>query len=166
MRPHAKEFLSWLVPQPKVRLGFWTGASSDKERMGRRDSVLELKSKLKKKDIVCVLGPFNQFKRHCKDPGAMHPGTTKPVICKPIQFIKSIAPKYADIVLVDDSALKSGGVGPSGARRHANKPEEFIVMKTFAGDSSDNELEVGKGSGMLALQARLKELEAARKDRF
>jgi hypothetical protein len=39
-------------------------------------------------------------------------------------------------------------------------------MKTFAGDSSDDELEVGKGSGMLALQARLTELEAARKDRF
>ena len=108
----------------------------------------------------------NQFKRHCKDPGALHPGTTKPVICKPVQFIKSIAPKYADIVLVDDSALKSEGLGPSGARRHTNEPEEFIVMKTFAGDSSDNELEVGKGSGMLALQARLTELEAARKDRF
>jgi hypothetical protein len=113
-----------------------------------------------------VLGPFNQFKRNWQDPEAMHPGTTKPVICKPAQFIKACSPKYADVLLVDDSALKSEGVGPLGGRRHANKPEEFLVMKTFAGDSSDNELEVDKGSGMLALKARLEELEAARKHRF
>ena len=132
----------------------------------RRDSVLQLKSKLLKKNIVCVLGPFNQFKRKPEDPGAVHPGTSKPVICKPVHFIKSCSPKYADVLLVDDSAVKSEGVGPARARRHANKPEEFIVMKTFTGDSSDNELEVDKGAGMLALKARLQQLETARKGRF
>ena len=39
-------------------------------------------------------------------------------------------------------------------------------MKTFTGDSSDNELEVDKGAGMLALKARLQQLETARKGRF
>ena len=64
-----------------------------------------------------------------------------------------------NLQMVDNDVEKSQGLGPVNNRRWVNKPEEHIELKSFKGESDDDEL---IGAGALALEAKLKALERAR----
>ena len=60
-------------------------------------------------------------------------------------------PQYEDIVLFDNNIEKCMGFSQKPGSRLSNKEDEYIIVKSFRGDTNDNELEYGKGKGCTQL---------------
>ena len=80
---------------------------------------------------------------------ANNPG--KFIVIKPINHLKAMLPQYTDIVLFDNNIEKCLGFSQKPGCRSSNSPTEYIIVKSFQGDSNDTELQFGVGEGCTKL---------------
>ena len=87
----------------------------------------------------------------CKTRNTFKNNPGKFIVIKPIKYLKTLCPHYEHVVLFDNNIEKCLGFSQKPDCRLANKPNEYIIVKSFRGDLRDNELQYGVGTGCLRL---------------
>ena len=93
---------------------------------------------------VCIILGCKTRKTFPDNPG-------KSIVIKPLSLVRSMLPQYKNIVLFDNNIEKSLGFTQKAGCRLSNSPEEYIIVKSFRGDSDDIELKYGVGEGCTKL---------------
>ena len=87
----------------------------------------------------------------CKTRHVFKDNPGKSIVIKPVSMLKSMLPHYDDVVLFDNNVEKMLGFSQKKNCRMSNSDDEYIIVKSFRGDSNDNELEYGVGDGCTKL---------------
>jgi len=150
VRPHAKTFLAYWQGREDVEIALWCGAMTSKEK---KALVLALQKTAGLKKKTFMLGAIPEFRRRGKS--RFFPGSSKVIYAKPLKAVKMMFPSYAGYLQIDDDIEKMMGLGSGRKRRLFNNSDEYVITPKFAGDLTDNALQMGVGVTAVEVRKRI-----------